>query len=384
MIIKIRHIISILAVVLAAVAVSSCSQSVDSTLNPVLPVEPEAGQAFMHLHIALANASSGSRTDYSAVAGANEMMQELRIIIVRPDLTIEHNDFISTPFLNNPLVAVGSFQYQVLSGEEKSVYLLANENACRTAASGEKVPLIDYDFSALEAGDKFPAAEIAALNITLDADTATLNGVLPMAECHKIDIPLTDPESPKVVFPYNLFLTRAAVKFEFHITNELKDIDFDIQSLAIDKVSSREYLFPNAAVYNDVHEITSFEVPNVGGDDYYSFVREYTGITAKGDNIPVDLPVFYLLESKYHDPTQENDDLNYMVRMRMNDIEYKAYLPNLSQMPRNTHVIVNVFIHNLNDGDGARSSYSFGSNSDNIFRSDACIVRCVTTFGNEY
>lgn len=368
MIIKIRHIICRLAVILAAVAVSSCSQDTEP------PVKPEAGPAFMRLRVALANASSGSRTDYPAV-GANEMMQELRIIIVRPDLTIEHNDFISAPFLNSPLVAVGAFQYQVISGEEKSVYLLANENACRTAANGEIIRLIDYDFSALEVGDKFPASEIAALNITLDADTATLNGVLPMAECHKVNIPLTDPESPGVEFPYDLFLTRAAVKFEFHIINEFKDIDFDIQSLAIDKVSSREYLFPNAAVYNDDHEITSYEVPNVGGDDYYSFVCEYTGITAKSDNAPVDLPAFYLLESKYHDPVQANDDLNYMVRMRMNDIEYKAYLPNLPQLPRNTHVIVNAVIHNP-DG-GSRGFYGFDSYSDNIYGAGACFVRCV-------
>lgn len=346
MIIKFRHIISSLAVLLAAVAVSSCSQSADSSLNPLPPGGEEAGQAFMRVRVALTNASSGSRTDYSPAVGANEMMQELRIIIVRPDLTIEHNDFISAPFFNNPLVAVGSFQYQVLSGEVKSVYLLANENAFRTTADGKKVKLIDYDFSTLMAGDKFPASEIAALNITLDSDTATLNGVLPMSECHKVDIPATDPDYPKVVFPCNLFLTRAAVKFEFHITNEFKDIDFDIQSLTIDKLSSREYLFPNATVYNDDREIISYEVPNVGDSDYYSFTREYTGITAKGDKTPVDLPVFYLLESKYDNPDSEDDNLNYVVRMRMNDLDYKAYLPNLPRLPRNTHVIVNAVIHN--------------------------------------
>ncbi len=330
----------------AAIAVSSCSQSADSTLNPAPPVTDEAGQAYMRLRVALNNISPVSRVDYSPAVGANEMMQELRIIIVRPDLTIEHNDYISAPFFNNPLVAVGSFQYQVLSGEEKSVYLLANENAFRTVAGGSKVKLIDYDFSTLAAGDKFPADEIAALNITLDGDTATLNGALPMTECHKVDIPATDPAYPKVVFPYNLFLTRAAVKFDFRITNEFKDIDFDIQSLTIDKVSSREYLFPNATVYNDDREIISYEVPNVGNNDYYTFQHQYTGVTVKGDKTPVDLPTIYLLESKYDNPDSDNKDLNYKVRMRMNDTDYEAFLPNLSTLPRNTHVEVNVVIHN--------------------------------------
>lgn len=344
-----RHILLGITTMVGAI-LGSCSGS--HTDGP----DTDGGDAMLRLQVAMStpgtvSRAAQSRADYSAPTGPNEMMQELRIIIVRPDLTIEHNDHITKPFLNNPAITAGAFQYRVVSGETKLVYLIVNESATRTDNNGQTVKLINYDFSSLTPGSRLPESQLSSLLITLDSETETLNGVLPMSECHRVDVPFVDPVQPVPTFPKRLFVTRAAVKFTLNITNSSSLNDFNIEEIRINKLSRKEYFMPRNTVYNDAGEITAYQVPNIGNNEYYTFHRSYTDVTARAEGNTVTLPSFYLLEGKYADPNSPDGELNYSLTIRMNGCDYTKYFPNLPQLPRNTHVVVNVNIKNLDELD---------------------------------
>lgn len=317
---------------------------------------PNPGDANLRLKVAIATPGSVSRAgvsraDDSAPAGPNEMMHELRIIIVRPDQTIEHNDYITEPFLNNPAITAGEFAYRVQSDETKSVYLVVNESATRTDAGGNTVRVVDYDFSALSRGTKLPLTELQNLLVTLDSDTETLDGNLPMSECHKVVVPYVEPGTGSDIslpaLSARLFVTRAAVKFTLNIKNSSPNNDFSVDGLQIEKLSRKEYFFPRDAFYNSDGEITSYVVPNIGNNEYYTFKRTYTDVTIPKNGGTGSLPAFYLLEGKYTDSDPDaTEGLNYKLSLTLNGKTHTKYFPNLPQLPRNTHVVVNVDIKN--------------------------------------
>lgn len=341
------------AIILSGAAVAGCSGS-----SADAPAET-GGEAKLHLQVAMStpqavSRAAGSRADYSDPTGANEMMQELRIIIVRPNGIIEHNDHITEPFLNNPVITAGAFEYKVVSGETKLVYLIVNESATRTDHSGRTVKVVDYDFEALTPGSAFPETAVGNILINLGSNTETLNGVLPMSECHRVKVPFVAPQpiEPTIpTIPYKLFVTRAAVKFTLNITNSSMLNDFNIDEVRINKMSSKEFFLPRNTTYNDAGEITNYQVPNIGNNEYYTFHRTYSGVTAQSGGSTVTLPSFYLLEGKYADPNSPDGLRNYSLTLRMNGQNYTKYFPNLPQLPRNTHVVVNVDIKNLDNLD---------------------------------
>lgn len=344
-----RHILLGITTMIGAI-LGSCSGS--HTDGP----DTDGGDALLRLQVAMStpgtvSRAAQSRIDYSAPTGPNEMMQELRIIIVRPDLSIEHNDHITEPFLNNPAITAGAFQYRVVSGETKRVYLIVNESATRTTSNGQTVKLVDFDFSSLTPGSYLPETKLASLLITLDSETETLNGLLPMSECHLVDVPFVDPVQPVPTFPKRLFVTRAAVKFTLNITNSSSLNDFDIEEIRVSKLSRKEYFMPRNTIYNEAGEITDYQVPNIGNNEYYTFHRSYSGITVQSGGQTVTLPSFHLLEGKYSDPYSPDGALNYSLTLRLNGRDYTKFFPNLPQLPRNTHVVVNVNIKNLDELD---------------------------------
>lgn len=344
------HYILIGAALMLGSLLSACSADGGDAPQPV------AGDAMLRLQVAMAtpgtvSRAGVSRADDSAPAGPNEKMHELRIIIVRPDMSIEHNDYITEPFLTNPAITAGEFQYRVHSGETKLVYLVVNESATRTDASGNTVKVVDYDFSALHTGAQFPSTELRDLLVTLNGDTETLDGNLPMSECHTVTVPLVEASQPGTQIPalsQRLFVTRAAVKFTLRIKNSSLNADYTVDELLIDKLSRKEYFFPRNTLYNADGEITAYEVPNIGNNEYYTFRRTFTGITVERDAEPVAIPSFYLLEGKYTDSDPDaTEGLNYKLSLTLNGKTHTKYFPNLPQLPRNTHVVVNVDIKSL-------------------------------------
>ena len=287
--------------------------------------------------------ASFDASDYVGAMTDGEKMQTLRIVIVRPDGSIEHNrmlDFNSTA--KGAYTIVSDVVFEVIGGERKKIYLFANENARKAAAAeGVTEPVVQYDLASLAVGDTFPEQELSDLRISLNSDTDELPGsALPMSECHIIDMPASD-------YHTDLYITRAAVKFSYLFDNQ-SGKSYELSSLTINKASSIEYYLPRVSYSGDPlagdYSVSGFEVPNTGNNNYYIFKKQLSKtISAEGDNGSgvSSLEPFYLLEGKFIDAS---DERNYSMSVTLDGKEYRSYFPDVSNLPRNTHVVVVITI----------------------------------------
>ena len=272
--------------------------------------------------------------DY-ADATPGELIGTLRFIIVRPDGTVEHNRYYD--FRDSETLEYEQ-KFVVQSGETKKVYLIANEET--TWTNGTKV--VNYDFDSILEGNAFPESDYKNILITLNSNSQELPLPLVMSECRAVAVPAFSSSNNE--FSSQLFIVRAATKFTFNIINHSTD-NFTINSLAIDKLARKQYFLPQSTTgetqYNDAGEVLDYIVPSIGNNEYYTFTKS----SFASNNIPVGttltLDPIYLLEGKYTDAASAGK--NYKITLTMNGgVDYSEYFPNLSQLPRNTHVVVNV------------------------------------------
>lgn len=278
----------------------------------------------------------GTRAAEDALpAGNNEKINTLRIVIVRPDGIVEYNRFIS---LSSAVDSYGDEKFEVLGNEKKRIYLFVNEGTEIKTAEGTMRKVVDYDLAAIKEGERFPAADISGLRIRLEDNTEQLAGPLPMSECHDITVGGTDSR-------HELFVTRAAVKFSFNITNN-SGRNIVLKGLTIARMAKEEYYLPKNTIYNDVvidgvdcKEITSYDVPSDAG--YYEYGSDKGLSETLSAGSKVSLSPIYLLEGKY---TAVDDERNYSMKIFFDGMELGDWFPKLSRLPRNTHVVVNITI----------------------------------------
>lgn len=288
----------------------------------------------------------------NVAANDNEKMHNLRIIIVRPDGTVEHNRFFN---LKTAVTGWGSEKFKVVTDEWKKIYLFVNEGLTKikTDAPGSGGSSPFPVFGDIKVGEVFPEKELEETTVNIGDGSAELSGPLPMNECHRVWM-------PKQEHSCKLFVTRAAVKFSFVFLNKSGRKDLKIKDLSIDKLLGKEYVMPKNAVYGQpdkdgVREILSFDVPSPGetNNGYYTFKK----VLDKDMILPLDSEVvmepIYLLEGKYVDSDGNNDGedspLNYSVEISLDGFyQGRRYFSNLSELPRNTHVAVRAVIGKSN------------------------------------
>ncbi|WP_294627263.1 hypothetical protein [uncultured Bacteroides sp.] len=275
----------------------------------------------------------------------NEKIQSLRIIVVRnpdTDNIVEQNRIYNLQ--SAPTTDYYAEKMKVVGNEKKRIYLLVNEGAeMTTPGFPAKRKLIDYDFNKIQLGSPFPTEVISNLTILLNGATEKIDGLLPMSECHTIDVKSEDYEC-------KLFVTRATTKLTFNITNKsLQPVN--ITKLAIDKMAREAYYLPRNATYTEKEtekgeiykEITSFDVPPQSGYYTYDAPQSLTGELKNGETRTNNNQPIYLLEGKHTDAN--NNENPYLLTLGVNGAELKSYLPNLPQLPRNTYVVVNITIN---------------------------------------
>ena len=89
-------------------------------------------------------------------------------------------------------------------------------------------------------------------------------------------------------------------------------------------------------------EVSEYNVPNLGNNNYYSFRKAFSDRTIAARSI-VTLDPIYLLEGKYTDAANEK---NYSMSVTLNETVYEEYFPDVPQLPRNTHVVVVITLRN--------------------------------------
>ncbi len=274
---------------------------------------------------------------YADAANDNEKMHTLRIIIVRPDWTVEANRLIDLRAASALKHQVAE-PFEVFGNEWKRIYLFVNEGTEAKATDGTGLPrrLVDYRLDQIVVGSNFPVRDINELKIRLEDDTDQIEGPLPMSEMHECFVNKESDQS------CNLFVTRAAVKFTFHLINH-SSRDITLDGLTIDKMAHVEWYMPRASYgepnTDGVREITEYEVPASVGYYVYRWNASLTnGVTVKSSGEEV-LPPIYLLEGKY---TDDADPRNYSMEISVNNIKRKHFFPELGTLPRNTHVVVHI------------------------------------------
>lgn len=355
-----RHTFAVFAVVLMAfgcVAVDRESYDVMSELTISVSVSNTPGAPVTKAPESKADIDA---SDYIGPAHDGEKIQTLRIVIVRPDGTVEHNRYMDFQgAVQKAYMEVSDIAFKVVGPEQKKVYLFVNENSVKEDVTGATTKTVNYDFNSLEVGKQFPAAQIADLKISLfdSYDTvpcaeSPVTAALPMSECHTVQMPAQDHH-------VDLYVTRAAVKFTYLFDNQTTQ-PYSLSQLTISKGSRLEYYMPQITYTGDpfttAFSVQNYTVPNINNNDYYIFRR------FAADAQPVALAAgevtalnsFYLLEGKYEDPEKvvgSNDkQLNYSMSATLNGIVHESYFPDVPWLPRNTHVVTVVTIrdHSVN------------------------------------
>ena len=270
-----------------------------------------------------------STRGYEDPESDGEKMQNLRIIIVRPDGTIEHNKSID---LTSPsMTAVHKFE--VAGNEEKTVWLVANENN----------PAVKFNFASLTPGNIVADSVLEDQLIQFNSDSETIPFPLPMTSVTKVNVPGEDCSE-------NLQIVRAATKFTYIIDNNTSSPLY-LSKLKISKGARKEYLFPRITSLSSWGDYTdggttvtvpdgmlikNYEVPMVGNNEYYEFQKDCDLTIGAGNEVK--LEPFFLLEGKYTDSASKGR--NYSTALTINGLDYSGYLPDLPQLPRNTHAVV--------------------------------------------
>lgn len=355
-----RHTFAAFAVVLMAfgcVAVDRESYDVMSELTISVSVSNTPGAPVTKAPESKADIDA---SDYIGPAHDGEKIQTLRIVIVRPDGTVEHNRYMDFQgAVQKAYMEVSDIAFKVVGPEQKKVYLFVNENSVKEDVTGATTKTVNYDFNSLEVGKQFPAAQIADLKISLfdSYDTvpcadSPVTAALPMSECHTVQMPARDHH-------VDLYVTRAAVKFTYLFDNQTTQ-PYSLSQLTISRGSRLEYYMPQITYTGDpfttAFSVQNYTVPNINNNDYYIFRR------FAADAQPVALAAgevtalgsFYLLEGKYEDPGKVVDEdgrqLNYSMSATLNGIVHESYFPDVPWLPRNTHVVTVVTIrdHSVN------------------------------------
>lgn len=286
---------------------------------------------------------------FEAPVSEYEYINTLRVIIVRTSAdglradSIEHNrKFVSA--------VKGSLEYdnmtfKVKGGENKRVYLIANEDfVCANTG---------YDFNKLAAGTPYPAGELESITLTRQKDSPLIDNrtggtYVPMSECFSLSVPKPADPGDRYIFK-DMFITRAAVKFSFIFrmadgTGEIPGMS--VGGIRVDGLADSEYLMPRATVYDPAKHlpadtplggrfITDYEIPAAAAHTEFAFTDK-----VQLKQLPDSAfyhPLVYLPESRKG---------KYTVTIKVGDSEDEAgyfepvTLPNLPMLPRNTHVVV--------------------------------------------
>ena len=279
---------------------------------------------------------------YENAANGYELMSTLRIIVVRPDNTVEENRFIS---FRDVLQHYGDERFKVRGREIKRVYLFANENSSIDIQSEDGAWLnLKEELEQIKKGGTFPADKFGKLMIKLDEGKQLVVNphYLPMNECHTVEVGETDQKA-------DLFIIRAAVKYSFYVKNE-SSRDKTVTGYAVHDMARQAYLLPRGVRYRNAEgsdgtiykEIEAFEVPET---EYYTYRFTANYSLPRGKEVTLS-PSCYFLEGKhvYEGEGGADEKKNYSVSLGIDGAELKGFLENVPQLPRNTHVKVYITI----------------------------------------
>lgn len=292
-----------------------------------------------------------------------ENIEQLRIIILDSDGSVEHNNLYSD--LSDATLA-GAYEYKVRNNDLKTVILLANEKDYLLDEEGMEIVGGTHSLSvylnSFAVNTRLDVDELKALTVALKQNSPDDKGLslktpLPISAIHTEYI-ATTPENETVERTYTMH--RAAVKYSFRIINK-SNYDHKLEGIRINRIADREFLFPNATyTTNELgHQvIESYSTPSTAREQAY----ENSGFSLslpKGMTQAVQaMPAIYVPEGLSGEEAQQVSialdgapleiwkDLEWLMPGEENPVARP-----MVDLPRNTHVVVNITINDDNTMD---------------------------------
>lgn len=287
-----------------------------------------------------------------------ENIEELRVIILDSDNTVEVNRFY--PELANAEHA-GKYEYRVRNNDNKTVILLANEQAYSIVTpEGETMSATRY-FESFDVNTTLSVEDLKTITLdfadnaeTVGQDAMSLKKPLPISAVHTQYIATT---AENEVVDCDYVMHRAAVKYSFRVINKSK-YDHKLEGIRISRVADREFLFPNAEYgTNDLgHQVIKrYYTPAGTQETEYS----YSGFSL---DLPKRMTEAVRAIEPLYVPEGLATDVPHKVSITLNSAplaiwgELKWRMPGqdalmstpMTDLPRNTHVVVNIIINDDN------------------------------------
>lgn len=320
-------------------------------------------------------------------ANRYEKIRTLRVIILRPAVTtdaennlitykeVEHNKLFT--LAEDGSVYYDDLTFEVIGGENKCIYLLANEEAVNV--NRPETERINFDNLAIK-GQPYDGG-IESIEISsgsngfLYENTPEAATYIPLSEVYEdiyVDYPDEIEKRNQTVGPF--YITRAAVKFSFSIASTGPEDSFRLKSVTFNSLADKEYYLPKKTEYDPSldqnglpnpegfpnlsgHFITKYDIPENASHSKFTFdFAEPVSITNTPKTIS---PLAYFCESKLPTGLTGNPllgDYPYEISITVshtktdkdgNPVEVTTEfgptkLNNLPILPRNTHVRVNM------------------------------------------
>lgn len=302
---KIRHF-GYLGILLTALTLGSCAGT-DIPEEVTTPQWPEGydPEVTLALKVSIDNISgvAGTRSltradeDYSyetpnGEMGLYEKINTLRVIIVRPDKSVEYNRMIALSD-DEAVDRFDKLEFKVSTSqgdtktngsslaltrtETKRIYLIANEKSIPSQEIRDyltslepKGKLTDETASGWIISGTWPTGVDAQYALPMLDNSGETKGFVPMTEFFDVDVKtdLVNP-GPNLYQEAHLFVTRNYVKFRF--TAHSNTESFKINKILFENVMQKEYLFPNTTVYSPAKESTLYTGNPTDGRQIISF-----------------------------------------------------------------------------------------------------------------
>lgn len=330
-----------------------------------------------------------------------DIVEHNRMVNVNPEYASGNSNLITSYY-----VLHDNLRFNLIGGEEKTIYLFANEEIVRDEQ--------EFDFTKeLQVGEVFPKERVENLLIQRTAGKAYIdninptpvNGVMkrdhnvPMSEAFNIKVPAPSGDGEDL-YKQTLFMTRSLIKFSFSISFDkgdllpedwaaIQNVGMKLSGVKITNLANSSYYLPRGTEYEpfwkyypepktenffdlsntnpenrdtDKRYITEFTVPEDPGASECTFMfEEPIKIVKEGTNgHSYASPAIYLPESKV---TGEGDDVYYVSLIFDDETLNNQYKPVplrgikeidgiegkerelTTDIPRNTHVKVNMTIN---------------------------------------
>ena len=347
----VRNIFAVALCVLMSV-LSSCSAEQETACGDPLECELMVKVDVADVQSGVTYASPGDEYSPYKDPVDGESLKSLRVMIVKGDGTVEHNAYYE---FSGPRQTFGPERYKVSVNDSKTVILIGNEKNIHIDMPGDGTVAGNVYFGGMSVGDHVDVEEIR--NLTISAE----NHLFEWNNGSMRNLPVTLLEKVKVGeedMAKSFYLHRGAVKYTFRIKNSTR-FKRTLTGIYIPGMSSMQYLFPKDAVYGEstpdtdrIPVATEYSTPADALVSDFSDTKLQVELPS-GMSDRIVLPSYYFLEGVRRDtPYQATIGIDgYKFELR--DLIWKYPETSVTRMmtdlPRNTHVVVDVDIKNNYD-----------------------------------